>query len=63
MSTLMKIKEQLTLLELRNSKYVEKKRYELSAIKPNDEEALSWMLGEILNYRVQTEKYRKGRRG
>ncbi|AIL68952.1 hypothetical protein HB952_14040 [Listeria welshimeri] len=63
MSTLMKIKEQLTLLELRNSKYVEKKRYELSAIKPNDEEALSWMLGEILSYRVQTEKYRKGRRG
>ncbi|EAE3174226.1 hypothetical protein BBP99_10490 [Listeria monocytogenes] len=59
----MKIKEQLTLLELRNSKYVEKKRYELSAIKPNDEEALSWMLGEILSYRVQTEKYRKGRRG
>ncbi|EAC2245288.1 hypothetical protein AB4033_001835 [Listeria monocytogenes] len=63
MSTLTKIKEQLTLLELRNSKYVEKKRYELSAIKPNDEEALSWMLGEILSYRVQTEKYRKGRRG
>ncbi|EMB7088606.1 hypothetical protein U9997_001907 [Listeria monocytogenes] len=63
MSTLMKIKEQLTLLELRNSKYVEKKRYELSVIKPNDEEALSWMLGEILSYRVQTEKYRKGRRG
>ncbi|EAF6819082.1 TPA: hypothetical protein ACSY63_06830 [Listeria monocytogenes] len=63
MSTLMKIKEQLTLLELRNSKYVEKKRYELSAIKPDDEEALSWMLGEILSYRVQTEKYRKGRRG
>ncbi|EAC2299771.1 hypothetical protein O5A27_000953 [Listeria monocytogenes] len=61
MSTLMKIKEQLTLLELRNSKYVEKKRYELSAIKPDDEEALSWMLGEILSYRVQTEKYRKGR--
>ncbi|EEO6565081.1 hypothetical protein G6H68_000365 [Listeria monocytogenes] len=63
MSTLTKIKEQLTLLELRNSKYVEKKRYELSAIKPNDEEALSWMLGEILSYRVQTEKHRKGRRG
>ncbi|EAF6697338.1 hypothetical protein OJ633_001915 [Listeria monocytogenes] len=63
MSTLTKIKEQLTLLELRNSKYVEKKRYELSAIKPNDEEALSWMLGEILSYRVQTEKYRKGRGG
>ncbi|EHP2922894.1 TPA: hypothetical protein ACSY40_09505 [Listeria monocytogenes] len=63
MSTLTKIKEQLTLLELRNIKYVEKKRYELSAIKPNDEEALSWMLGEILSYRVQTEKYRKGRRG
>ncbi|HAB7479989.1 TPA_asm: hypothetical protein GYP86_00600 [Listeria monocytogenes] len=61
MSTLTKIKEQLTLLELRNSKYVEKKRYELSAIKPDDEEALSWMLGEILSYRVQTEKYRKGR--
>ncbi|EAC2291279.1 hypothetical protein ACIQG2_001843 [Listeria monocytogenes] len=63
MSTLAKIKEQLTLLELRNSKYVEKKRYELSAINLDDEEALSWMLGEILSYRVQTEKYRKGRRG
>ncbi|MBC2039966.1 hypothetical protein [Listeria marthii] len=63
MSTLTKIKEQLTLLELRNGKYVEKKRFELSAINPNDEEALSWMLGEILSYRVQTEKYRKGRRG
>lgn len=63
MSTLTKIKEQLTLLELRNGKYVEKKRYELSAISPNDEEALSWMLGEILSYRMQTEKYRKGRRG
>ncbi|EAD4381147.1 hypothetical protein V8K88_000055 [Listeria monocytogenes] len=63
MSTLTKIKEQLTLLELRNGKYVEKKRYELSAINTNDEEALSWMLGEILSYRVQTEKYRKGRRG
>ncbi|EIA7070073.1 hypothetical protein K7S03_001826 [Listeria monocytogenes] len=63
MSTLTKIKEQLTLLELRNGKYVEKKRYELSTINLNDEEALSWMLGEILSYRVQTEKYRKGRRG
>ncbi|EIM8287193.1 hypothetical protein LN421_001870 [Listeria monocytogenes] len=63
MSTLTKIKEQLTLLELRNGKYVEKKRFELSAINPNDEEELSWMLGEILSYRVQTEKYRKGRRG
>ncbi|EEO6206067.1 hypothetical protein G5986_001043 [Listeria monocytogenes] len=63
MSTLAKIKEQLTLLELRNSKYVEKKRYELSAINLDDEEALSWLLGEILSYRVQTEKYRKGRRG
>ncbi|EAC5149934.1 hypothetical protein E9535_13100 [Listeria monocytogenes] len=63
MSTLAKIKEQLTLLELRNGKYVEKKRYELSAINLDDEEALSWLLGEILSYRVQTEKYRKGRRG
>ncbi|EGH6519128.1 hypothetical protein IEZ77_002078 [Listeria monocytogenes] len=63
MSTLTKIKEQLTLLELRNGKYVEKKRYELSAINLDDEEALSWLLGEILSYRVQTEKYRKGRRG